>query len=71
MASIFEIVDRALEGQLAQRLRDLRADGKSIDQITDIFTADGFDVSRETIRRWCKHAGIPTHRVPAAAPEAS
>lgn len=66
VASIFEIVDRALDGGLADRLRELRADGKSIDQITEIFAADGYHVSRETIRRWMKHGDIPTHRVPAS-----
>lgn len=65
MASMFEIVNRAHDGQLVERLRELREQGNSIDQMTEIFSADGYPVSRETIRRWCVQGGIPTHRVPA------
>lgn len=68
MASSFELVNRALEGGLADRLRALRADGKSMDQISQTFKADGYEVSLETVRRWCQRLGIPTHQVPALTP---
>lgn len=69
MATSFELVNRAMEGGLAQRLRDLHAEGKSLKEITESFNEDGFDVGLETVRRWCHRIGLPTHRVPAAAPE--
>lgn len=66
MASTFDLVDRALGGGLAERLRAARASGDSIERITADLDADGFVVSRETVRRWCRKAGVPTHRVNAA-----
>lgn len=71
MASSYEMVDNALQGALAERLRVMRADGLSIDQMAEAFGSDGYSVSRETIRRWCDRAGVPTHRVPAPTPDAS
>ena len=68
MASLFEIVDRAHEGKLDDRLRALRAEGLSIEEMTDAFAEDGYTVSRETIRRWCQRIGLPTNRVPATPP---
>lgn len=66
VAGSFEMVNAALDGQLAERLRALRNEGKSIDEIRIVFTEMGFGISRETARNWLKRAGIPTHRVPAA-----
>lgn len=66
MASNFELVDRLMEGGLTDRLRSMREQGLSLDDMAKAFTADGYEVSLETVRRWCKKAGIPTHRVPAS-----
>ena len=62
---MYDIVDRAIDGGLPARLRAARDRGLSIEEITDDLAADGYAVSRETVRRWCKRAGVPTHRVPA------
>lgn len=63
---MFEVVNQRYEGGLAAHLRQLRADGFSIDEIVAAFEFDGIKVSAETVRRWCHKAGIPTHRVPAS-----
>lgn len=36
-----------------------------MEEMADLFAAEGIDVSRETVRRWCKQVEVPTHRVPA------
>lgn len=71
MASLFEIVNRAHDGKLVDRLRLMRDEGLSIDAITEAFCEDGYVVSTETVRRWCREGGIPTHRVPAPSGTAS
>lgn len=63
---MFEVVDRQYAGGLAEFLKRQRGEGKSIDEISAQLAADGYEVSSETVRRWCHRAGIPTHRVPAA-----
>lgn len=68
---LFEIVDRAHSGKLGDRLRELRRSGLSIDQMTDALAEDGYEVSRETVRRWCDRVGISTARVPAPIPAES
>lgn len=65
VATSFDLVNRAMEGRLPDRLRAMRAEGKSMDQISQAFKADGYEVSLETVRRWCQKLGIPTHQVPA------
>lgn len=63
---MFEMVDKRYEGGLEAHLRALRAEGLSIDQIAASLDADGITVTGETVRRWCRRAGVPTHRVPAS-----
>jgi hypothetical protein len=72
MATLYDMVDRALGGDLAGRLAAMRADGRSIDEMTAEIAATGFPVSRETVRRWCKQVGVPTERaqiLPFPGPE--
>lgn len=71
MASSFDLVNRAIEGKLPDRLKEMRADGLSLQQMADRFNADGFGTSLETVRRWCQRIGLPTNRVPAAAPSSA
>lgn len=53
MASNYELADLALGGNLAQRLREWRAQGLSLDRIAEkLRHDDGIHVSRETVRRW-------------------
>lgn len=68
MATSFEMANRAHNGGLTSRLGAMRSEGLSIEEMTERFVDDGYQVSRETVRRWCREAGIPTHRVPATAP---
>jgi intein-encoded DNA endonuclease-like protein len=65
VASSYKIANGALKGELPARLRAMRTDGKSLDQMVEAISELGFDVSRETVRRWCDEAGVPTNRVPA------
>lgn len=65
MARSFDLVNRAMEGGLESRLRALRAEGNSVEQIAQTFKADGYEVSRMTVVRWCQRLGIPTNQVPA------
>ena len=44
---------------LTARRPALRDEGKSIEAIAAEFTAEGYSVSRETIRRWLKRVGLP------------
>lgn len=50
--STFDLVDAAKGGTLAQELAELRADGLTYDELAARFAAEGYRVSRETIRRW-------------------
>jgi transposase-like protein len=59
MATAFELVNGALDGHLEARLRELRAQGLSLPAIAEHFTAQGFPVSRETVRRWLKRLDLP------------
>lgn len=71
MASSYDMVNGALAGGLSDELIRMRAEGLTLDQMSESFRSRGFDISLETVRRWCQRAGVPTHRVPAAMPEAS
>lgn len=51
MAS-FDLVDTALDGGLAERLKAMREEGLTLDAISRRFDDEGFKVSRETVRRW-------------------
>lgn len=49
----FDLVDQLLDGTLAARLREWRADGLSLREITTRLDADhGVYISHETIRAW-------------------
>ena len=68
MASSYQLVNKALNGGLPAELGRMRAEGLTLEQMADDFAARGFDVSLETVRRWCHQAGVPTNRVPAVNP---
>lgn len=59
---IFPLADRVLGGQLAQRLRDQRAAGSSFDFIARGLSAEGIEVSGETVRTWCVELEIESER---------
>ena len=65
MADLFALANRVLGGDLDGRLRELRSEGLSFDEMAERLGADGVAVSRETVRRWCTDIGLPTNRVPA------
>ena len=65
VAGGYEHVDAALMGNLPARLTEWRAQGLSHEEIADRLAADGFRVSGETARRWCKRAGLPGGRARA------
>jgi hypothetical protein len=55
------LVDKALGGRgaLKRRLRTGRRAGHSNQQIADAIGAElGIDLSRETVRKWCRDLGI-------------
>jgi len=65
----YTLIDRLLDGQLADKLRAWRNEDPrpSYDQISDRLKAEGFDVSRETVGRWCRDLDLPGTREPADA----
>lgn len=52
MATTFDLVNTGRGGKLADELLAYRTQGLTIDQITAQLSLDGYDVSRETVRRW-------------------
>lgn len=56
--TIYPLADKALDGQLAARLRDGRAEGLSYYELRDELRKQGIAVSHETVRRWCQELGI-------------
>lgn len=62
MASTWDLADRLYDGKLAVRLATEVAAGDSFDTIAQRLTAEGIEVSRETVRRWCVEQGIDTSR---------
>jgi hypothetical protein len=53
--STYPLVDRLLDGKLADTLIRYRDDGLTFDQMVTSLKADhDLDVSRETFRRWLK-----------------
>ncbi len=52
----FALIDRLLDGQLAERLRTWRSEtpAASYDVIAQRLAADDVAVSRETVGRWCR-----------------
>lgn len=55
---IYPLIDRALGGTLEARLRQLRSEGTSYDEIAIELRGDSVTVSGETIRKWCLELGI-------------
>lgn len=55
--STFTLYDRLLGGDLEQRLRELRATGKSYMDIAIALRPD-VEVDPSTIRRWCESLGV-------------
>lgn len=55
---LFQFVDRALGGQLEQRLRERRAERASYDDIARELHGEGLPVTGETVRKWCKEREI-------------
>lgn len=52
-STLYRLADQRLDGQLAERLRDLRADDRSWRYIADKLAEDlGFQPSYETVRAW-------------------
>ena len=56
----FELVNVSMDGKLAERLESMRDAGGSMVAIAEQLTADGYPVSRETVRRWLVRCGLPT-----------
>jgi transposase len=67
MATSFELVDRALQGTLEARIRRMRQDKWPMQKIAEVLTAEGFPISRETVRRWLKQIGLPARAERGAA----
>lgn len=49
----YPLIDRILDGGLAERLEADRAAGKSFFTMAAEFRSEGFAVSPETVRSWC------------------
>lgn len=56
----FALIDRLMGGKLAERLEGWRtADPRvSYDDIARTLQAEDYDVSRETVGRWCRKLGL-------------
>ena len=53
--SSFHLVDRILDGQLAEFLNEARANGQSFETIArDLYTQFDIEISSHAIRRWVK-----------------
>ncbi len=48
------LIDRIHDGRFDARLAKMRAAGQSYRQMSSILRAEGFDVSHETLRQWCR-----------------
>jgi len=59
---VFEIADKALDGQLAARLRAWRSDGLTFDAIARELLAEDLTVTAESVRNWCIRLGIHESR---------
>lgn len=63
---LFPLVDKALDGQLIDRLTAWRSAGVSYDAIARELHAEGVAVSGETVRKWCLDR-LPEHEAEQAA----
>lgn len=54
----YPLIDRILDGQLEQRLREARRDGKSFFSISNELARDGITVTPQTVKNWCDALGI-------------
>jgi hypothetical protein len=65
---VFDLVDQALGGRLADELRDRRAEGDSYADVAAwLLSAHGVRVSPETLRRWCLEFGLNAAADPEVA----
>ncbi len=55
---LYPLADLALDGKLGDRLRTLRNEKVSFQEIAYDLRADGVTVSGETVRQWCIQLGI-------------
>lgn len=62
MGDTYQIVNQSLKGNLAGRLRQYRSEGKTFDEMAHLLQLEGLPISRETVRQWCRRAGIDTSR---------
>lgn len=57
-SSMWRMADALLQGRLEDRLRELRADGRSYDEISRVLYGEAsVDVSGRTVRDWCVQIG--------------
>lgn len=54
MATSFDLINRAMGGDLPHYLESLRTQGLSQDRVARTLEDAGWLVSRETVRRWYK-----------------
>lgn len=52
VSSLYRNADQILKGQLAKKLRRMRAAGQTNDEIAFALRSEGVHISRETVRRW-------------------
>ncbi len=62
MASSFDLADKVLGGTLAERLRRMRAEGLTYDQMAEELRP-AIGVSRETLRRWVVQLAVDAAEV--------
>lgn len=56
-SSLYRMADQVCDGNLAQIISDLRADGLSYGQVAKrLYANHGIDVSGQTVANWCKQA---------------
>lgn len=60
--TIYPLANKALDGKLAARLSQGRAEGLSFYDLRDELRDQGIAVSHETVRRWCMELEIETER---------
>jgi len=59
MTATFRMADRLAGGSLVDRLREMRAEDLSYDEIgRRLFAAYGIEVTRQTLSNWCEQLGI-------------
>lgn len=58
--SSYDMVNRAHNGTLVARLGTMHAEGFTVEEMTEVFIADGYVVDAATLTRWCQESGVPT-----------